>query len=235
MVPIQHSAQAFFTPYPARHRYTHEPGTFPIRHVEIDWPRLNAQRATVHATIDGMPNYLLKLEVLALFAAEKHPTYRLILDLMWITGAEVAEVLVLTPASVLDDGYHLEVILWTLKQRPGGPSTRHSKRYVPIQDSGLQDRLQSYLAAGRFRHETAVPAKRSTATFTPWSSGQGVRRSGLPVIHFRHSFAIHLLLHARSLKVVSQFLGHKSIDSTKIYTNVLTVDGAHILDGVDFH
>lgn len=52
---------------------------------------------------------------------------------------------------------------------------------------------------------------------------------------FRHSFAVHLLLYGRPLKVVSQLLGHRSIDSTEIYTNVLTVDAEHFLDGVDFH
>jgi hypothetical protein len=39
----------------------------------------------------------------------------------------------------------------------------------------------------------------------------------------------------RPLKYVSQLLGHKSIDSTEIYTNVLTIDGGHFLEGVDFH
>lgn len=52
---------------------------------------------------------------------------------------------------------------------------------------------------------------------------------------FRHSFAVHLLLHARPLKYVSKLLGHQSVESTEIYTNVLTVDGAHFLEGVDFH
>ena len=52
---------------------------------------------------------------------------------------------------------------------------------------------------------------------------------------FRHSFAVHLLLHACPLKILSQLLGHKSIDSTEIYTNVLTIDGGHFLEGVEFH
>jgi site-specific recombinase XerD len=52
---------------------------------------------------------------------------------------------------------------------------------------------------------------------------------------FRHSFAIHLLLHGRPLKYVSQLLGHRSVDSTEIYTNVLTIDGGHFLEGVEFH
>ncbi|MES9863315.1 MAG: hypothetical protein ABW157_11355 [Candidatus Thiodiazotropha sp. LLP2] len=46
---------------------------------------------------------------------------------------------------------------------------------------------------------------------------------------------MHLLLHGRPLKVVRQLLGHRSIDSREIYTNVLTVDAEHFLDGVDFH
>ncbi len=77
-----------------------------------------AKRPTVLQTIDAMPTYLLKPEVLGLLEAEKHPTYRLILDLMWTTGARISEVLALTPSSFVDDGYDFGVILKTLKQRP---------------------------------------------------------------------------------------------------------------------
>nr|WP_304504155.1 tyrosine-type recombinase/integrase [Aestuariicella albida] len=35
---------------------------------------------------------------------------------------------------------------------------------------------------------------------------------------FRHSFAIHLSLHGRPLKYVSQLLRHRSVDSTEIYS-----------------
>ena len=66
-----------------------------------------------------------------------------------------------------------------------------------------------------------------------------VRRSGIEkraTSHtFRHSFAVHLLLHARPLKIIGQLLGHRSIQSTEVYTHVLTVDAGHFLDGVDFH
>ncbi len=60
---------------------------FPLRVIDIDWDRLIAKRPAVLATVDALPSYLLKPEVLALLDAEKHPTYRLILDLMWTTGA----------------------------------------------------------------------------------------------------------------------------------------------------
>ncbi|WP_336368303.1 site-specific integrase [Marinobacter sp. C2H3] len=52
---------------------------------------------------------------------------------------------------------------------------------------------------------------------------------------FRHSFTVHLILHGRPLKFVSQLLGHRSVESTEVYTNVLTFDGAYCLEGVDFH
>ncbi len=216
--------------------------SFPIQSVRIDWERLQAKRSTVLETIDAMPAYLLKPEVLALLDADKHPTYRLILDLMWTTGARISEVLALTPASFVDDGYDFGVILKTLKQRPGRPSKaalqRSPKRYVPIADLLLQDRIQSYLYAGRFRKSERVFSM-ARQTVNRHIAALVARVGGAPFsisAHtFRHSFAIHLLLHGRPLKYVSQLLGHKSIDSTEIYTNVLTIDGGHFLEGVDFH
>ncbi|MEW8028485.1 MAG: tyrosine-type recombinase/integrase [Candidatus Thiodiazotropha sp.] len=52
---------------------------------------------------------------------------------------------------------------------------------------------------------------------------------------FQHVFPVHFLFHGRPLKVVSQLLGYRSVESTEIYTNVLTVNAAHFLDGVEFH
>ncbi len=95
--------------------------SFPIQHVEIDWDRLIDKRPMILAAIEHMPGYLLRPEVLILLEAEKHPTYRLILDLMWTTGAKVSEVLGLTPSSFIDDGYDFGVTLNTPKRCPGRP------------------------------------------------------------------------------------------------------------------
>ena len=244
MVQKRLSDAPFPPPRPRRwFQAREEPLTaFPIQVVHIDWDRLLAKRPTVLATLDAMPAYLLKPEVLALLEAEKHPTYRLILDLMWTTGARVSEVLALTPSSFVDDGYDVGVILKTLKQRPGRPSKaslqRSPKRYVPIVDPLLQDRIQSYLYAGKFtKTERLFPMARQTVNRHIAALVERVGGSPFTIsAHtFRHSFAIHLLLHGRPLKYVSQLLGHKSMDSTEIYTNVLTIDGGHFLQGVEFH
>lgn len=215
---------------------------FPIQSVRIDWDRLIAKRPTVLKTIDAMPVYLLKPEILALLDAEKHPTNRLVLDLMWTTGARISEVLALKTGCFIDDGYDFGVILKTLKQRPGRPSKaslkRSPKRYVPIVDSLLQDRIQSYLYARHFKkNERIFPMARQTINRHINTLVERVGGAPFTISShtFRHSFAIHLLLHGRPLKYVSQLLGHKSIDSTEIYTNVLTIDGGHFLEGVEFH
>lgn len=216
--------------------------SFPIQHVVIDWDRLVAKRPLVLDTVQAMPSYLLKPEILGLLDAEKDPTHRLILDLMWTTGARVSEVLALTPASFIDDGYDFGVVLKTLKQRPGRPTKaallRSPKRYVPIADPLVKDRIQSYLWAGRFKQsEKIFPIVRQTVNRHIHALVERVGGAPFKITAhtFRHSFAIHLLLHGRPLKYVSQLLGHRSVDSTEIYTNVLTVDGSHFLDGVDFH
>ncbi|WP_288363815.1 site-specific integrase [uncultured Spongiibacter sp.] len=244
MVRIQDSSGAFPAPRPKRLFYPYTPrlDTFPIQHVQIDWQRLIAKREMVLDTVDAMPAYLLKPEVLGLLDAEKHSTYRLILDLMWTTGARISEVLALTPSHFVDDGYDFMVVLRTLKQRPGRPTkvqlARSPKRAIPIVDPLLIDRIQSYLYAGHFRKDERIfTMARQTVNRHIHDLVERVGDASINITchTFWHSFAIHLLLYGRPLKIVSQLLGHKSIESTEIYTNVLTADGGHLLDGVDFH
>ncbi|MDP2129235.1 MAG: tyrosine-type recombinase/integrase [Pseudohongiella sp.] len=174
-----------------------------------------------------MPAYLVKPEVLYLLDREKTPTFRLIMDLMWSTGARISEVLGLKPESFRDGGYDYGVILSTLKQRPGRPTkralARSPKRYIALGKFRQSDRLFPMTRQTVNRHIKALTAKAGGAPFN------------ISAHTFRHSFAIHLMLHGRPLKYISKLLGHKSIDSTEIYTNILTVDGEHFMRGVDFH
>lgn len=209
--------------------------SFPIQRVEIDWDRLIAKRPMLLESLDIMPKYLLKPEVLGLLESESHPMHRLILDLMWCTGARVSEVLAITPASFIDDGFDFGVMLKTLKQGAGRPSKRSlqrsPKRFIPILDRSFQTRIQSYLWMGKFRKDERIfPITRQAVSanidrLTEQVGGEPPFKIGCHT--FRHSFAVHLLLHGRPLKFVSQLLGHRSVESTEVYTNVLTFDGAH--------
>ena len=220
---------------------SHKEVDFPIQNVVINWDRLMAKRGQVLLSSEEMPAYLLKPEVLRLLEQEDDLSYRLIMDLMWSTGARISEVLALTPERFVFDRYDHMVILDTLKKR-GRPKRkalqRSPKRFVPICEPELINRISTYLYMNKFkkgerlftmarqsvnRHIKAAVSKAGGAPF-PISAHT-----------FRHSFAIHLLLHGRPLKYVSQLLGHSSVKSTEVYTNVLTVDGSHFMEGVPFH
>jgi len=215
MVQNEQTDVRFLKPRANRLFFPHEEpiDTYPIRSVQIDWQRLKAKRPQVLNTVDEMPPYLIKPEVLDLLDAEKHPTYRLILDLMWSTGARISEVLALKPTSFIDDGYDFLVCLKTLKQHPGRPSKkalqRSPKRYIPIVEHALQDRIQSYLYAGHFKQtDRLFPMCRQTVNR---HIEKVVERVGgapfrISAHTFRHSFAVHLLLHNRQLKVISKLL-----------------------------
>ena len=215
---------------------------YPIEYVEINWDRLRAKRAIVLTQVDQMPGYLLMPEVLELLECEMDARYRLIMDLMWNTGARISEVLALKPKSFIDDGYDYMVLLNTLKQRPGRPSkkalARSAKRHVPIADPIMRERIERYLHTNRFqRDERIFTMHRSSVNRHLESLLESIGGAPFRVTPhtFRHSFAIHLMLHGRPLKYIGQLLGHRSIESTEIYTNVLTLDAAHLLDGVGFH
>ncbi|WP_299975541.1 site-specific integrase [uncultured Pseudoteredinibacter sp.] len=214
---------------------------FSIQPVQIDWDRLVAKRPTVLDTINAMPAYLLKPKILMLLDAEKQPTNRLILKLMWATGARVSGVLALKPTSFVDYSYDAGVVLKTLKQWHGSPTQKALKRspksYIAIIDQALEGRIQIYLYKGPFKKiERIYPMCRQSVNRHIYAL---VERGGgasfvISSHKFRYSFAIHLLLNERLLKYLSQQLGHKTVDSTEINTNVFTVDGTHFMDGVDF-
>lgn len=58
-----------------------------------------------------MPSYLLKPEPLSILVTKTNPTYRWVVDLMRTVDTHVSEVLALTRANLIDNGYDLGVEL----------------------------------------------------------------------------------------------------------------------------
>ena len=215
---------------------------FPIQKVIIDWDELIRMRPAVVRSSQTMPYYLLMPEVLALLRADKHPMYRLLIDIMWSTGARVSEVLALTPERILGGNDRFDVLLKAKRTGAGRPgkltALRSRQRCVPLIDEWTQDRLQTYLCGGHFR------ATQRLFAIAPQTLNRHIHRLAdaidfpahwITATTFRHSFAINLLVHGCPLSAVARLLGHKHLASSAIYEQARTVSDHEMIKRVDFH
>ncbi len=184
-------------------------------------------RGLVRLVEARLPKYLTRDEVGRLLAACGSARDRLILRVMWETGARVSELLALMPVSIDFTGEALQVA--TLKRRA-------HVRAVPLRPALLGE-LARHIAGG------AVPDHARLFGITRQRVFQIVRGAardaGLPLDRahphtLRHSFAIACVLARVPVLVLAEWLGHASLEATLVYTKVLCADSRRYLADVDF-
>lgn len=194
-------------------------------------------RAMAVAADLDLPRYLLAGEIQCLLDYVPDLRQRLLLETLWNTGGRINEVLALTPADFHLHGHQAFVVLRTLKQRQRGRGRpvrgERISRAVALPDPHYQRRVREFIATfGLRQHERFWPLS-SDNTPRNWISAAITRAADdnvtFPVdpitCHtFRHSFAMHLLLHGVPLKVIQAYLGHSRVSSTEIYTRIFTLD-----------
>lgn len=149
---------------------------------------------------------------------------RAILELLYATGCRVSEISDLLLANVsLDEGY-------CLAEGKGS-----KQRMVPLGERAIEV-IEEYLQQSR----PTLVANRDPKE-TPWiilsRTGQRLRREAIWELikryakrvgidpetsphTLRHSFATHLLAGGADLRLIQEMLGHASIETTQIYTQV---------------
>lgn len=206
--------------------------------VEIDWQRMIERRPAALKQAPELPKYLLLPEINALLDVTLNDSHHLMFDLLWHTGARVSELLSLTPAHF--DFTYQEVSLESLKQkkvgRPRKKDPRALQRVIPIPDPVLLDKLQRYFETHRpGPKERLFPVTPQTVQNRIDKWAKTVALPFRPTPHtFRHSFAVNHVLHHVPIVILQKWMGHKNIESTVVYTNVLNTETWHHMRHVQF-
>lgn len=193
-----------------------------------DWKLFDLVRSP---TVQRLPQVLSRAEVARLLAAVREPRFRVILRLIYACGLRIGEAVRLEVRDV-QQGRRLH-----LREAKGG-----KERFVPLPRAMLEE-LRAWwkqhrhprllfpgVGRGWKEHRRGMVA----ATDEPMSIGsvqlcfrRAVTEARLPreaTVHtLRHSYATHLLEAGVSLRLISAYLGHTSLDTTVIYTHLTAV------------
>jgi site-specific recombinase XerD len=165
-----------------------------------------------------LPTVLSEEEVTRFFQAVSHPRDRVALMALYAAGLRVSEVVGLKPDDIDSDRMLIHV-----RQGKG------RKDRMVMLSSMLLEELDHYLRWARPYH-WLFPGTDPTRHLTTRAlqricrlTGEAAQISKRVTPHvLRHSFATHLLDAGTDLRVVQTLLGHRSIQTTAVYTHVST-------------
>ena len=155
--------------------------------------------------------------------------FKVIIELLYATGARISEIENLTRENIdLDEGY---ITIQDNKERRERicPLTEHSGRLLSLY---LRENRTDTLLPCR----TEVFAHGAKRTLNRWVNDRLKRITielELPLItchSIRHTIATHLLKKGADIREVQEFLGHSRIKNTEVYTRIFPDDLRDLLE-----
>jgi len=187
-----------------------------------------------------LPLVLTRQQVAALLGAVQLPRYRTALTLIYHTGLRVGEAVRITVRDLKDthtphprlhvrcgkggkDRYVPLAAGMVDQLRAWWQTHRHPTFLFPGPSSGWRERAQPAHAAQRAERHLSGSAVQNTFRLARATAGLPVEAT---VHTLRHCYATHLLEEGVSLRLISQYLGHASLEPTLIYTHLTPLNEA---------
>jgi integrase/recombinase XerD len=188
----------------------------------------------------SLPLVLAREQVAALLAAVQLPRYRAVLGLIYHTGLRVGEAVRIERRDFRDtatahprlhvrcgkggkDRFVPLAPAMVEELRDWWKTHRHPHFLFPGPTAGWRERAQPADAAQHAATQLSVSAVQNTFRLARATAGLPAAAT---VHTLRHCYATHLLEEGVSLRLISQYLGHASLETTVIYTHLTPLNEA---------
>ena len=188
----------------------------------------------------SLPLVLTREQVATLLKAVQLPRYRTLLGLIYHTGLRVGEAVRIELRDLREthtDHPRLHVrcgkggkdrfvplsAAMVTELRDWWKTHKHPTFLFPGPTTGWRERGQPADAAARADTHLSVSAVQTTFRLARAASGLPAEAT---VHTLRHCYATHLLEEGVSLRLIAQYLGHVSLDTTVIYTHLTPLNEA---------
>lgn len=176
-----------------------------------------------------LPKYLHKHEVERILdVVKEEPKKHLLISLLWQTGARVSEILNIRVGDI--DFYARTIRITTLKQR------KRPERVIPVQ-GGLLGLIGVHIARERLKEDDlliGITRQRAHQIVREAVLKAGLDRTRAHPHVLRHSFAVFSVLSGIPIIVIKKWLGHRNINNTLTYMQVLGSDTRQFYDSLKF-
>ena len=187
-----------------------------------------------------LPLVLPREQVATLLGAVREPRYRIALTLIYHTGLRVGEAVRIQLRDLRDthtpqprlhvrcgkggkDRFVPLAPEMVAQLRDWWKTHRHPDWLFPGPTSGWRERAQPAGTVQRAATHLSVSAVQNTFRLARAASGMPAEAT---VHTLRHCYATHLLEEGVSLRLISQYLGHASLETTLIYTHLTPLNEA---------
>jgi site-specific recombinase XerD len=195
-----------------------------------------------------LPLVLTREQVAAVLGAVREPRLKMVLAFIYHTGLRVGEAVRVEVRDLKDshtshprlhvrcgkggkDRYVPLGVSMVAQLREWWKSHRHPQWLFPGPGTGWRERgLTATQAATRATTSLSVSAVQHTFRLARLTAGLP---AGATVHTLRHCYATHLLEEGVSLRLISQYLGHASLETTLIYTHLTPFNEARTRAALD--
>ena len=165
--------------------------------------------------------------------SDKHKRYFLLVQFLYRTGGRIDEILLIRPADI--NLATNSVRMKTLKQGKDRKTGLQKEKYriIPLHPA-LRDVYMQYLIEMNLNQKSEdllFPMKRQVIDvyFKKLQQKLGFK---IHAHKFRHTFAVKAIMDQVPLNVLQQWLGHSSVFTTSIYTQITGMDTSEFMGRV---